>query len=325
MCVPRIYEQPSMSFSHFEKAMIVLRPREEWSSAVAAEVQARYDAFGAAQTSERSRTSQKEHGVRQQHEMRNFVFMPNVGYTNTTAFVSYFRVSELEYCMLEDLGAFRVPTEAETRSLKSEYLGQDYPLSPKAKEFAHARIALFGTGDFSRTTVLDMKSLVGAKGGAFYVFYKQYYLPAVNLCGRQEAPRLHSDMTRLGLRLYAEAQAAEAAAAAADAEAADAEAAKAEAAAAAGKPGAPTPEMFGVRRNPAPSYIIPPYKLPYDAQLWRRRGPRLRESPGKFSGPPAPERFACAPTPALLGVRKNPTPTPPYTIARRPLEPHRPL
>ena len=38
-----MYEQQSMSFSHLEKALILLRTREQWSRAVAAAVQARYE------------------------------------------------------------------------------------------------------------------------------------------------------------------------------------------------------------------------------------------------------------------------------------------
>jgi hypothetical protein len=261
-----------MSFSHLEKALILLRDRGQWSRAVAVAVQARYD---------RHDRPELPAAPEPPRDLRNFVFLADFapGYTNTAAFVSYFKLTELEYCLLHDLGAMRPPTEAETTRLKAEYLGRVYPLSAAAQDFARARVAVFGAGDFSRTTVLDMRSLVHSNGRAYFVFYRHYYLPALQLCGRQEAPELHADMLRLGERLMAEAQAAEAQA--------RAEAQAAQASASAERPREPSPPAGSTHTHHAHS----------------------SESSGH-------ERFACPPTPALLGVRKN---LGPYTIPPSPL------
>jgi hypothetical protein len=130
---------------------------------------------------------------------------------------------------------------------------------------------VFGAGDFSRTTVLDMRSLVHSNGRAYFVFYLHYYLPALQLCGRQEAPELHADMLRLGDHLMAEAQAAEARAQAAQASA-SAECPREPSPPAASThthhthsshdrfPCPPTPALLGVRKNLGP-YTIPPSPL----------------------------------------------------------------
>jgi hypothetical protein len=145
--------------------------------------------------------------------MRNFVFIADFrkDYNNTTAFVSFFKLTELEYCLLHNLGAMRPPTEAEQVRLRSEYKGSVYPLSPAAQDFARNRVTLFGDGNFSRTTVLDMRRL--GNGRAYFVFYRHYYLPALQLCGRTEAPQLHEAMNCLGNVLQLQARGNEARAA----------------------------------------------------------------------------------------------------------------
>ena len=148
-----------MSFSHLEKGLILLRDLCQWSCAVAVAVQARYDRH------DRPDPNQAPEPPR---DLRNFVFIADFapGYANTTVFVSYFKLTELEYCLLHDLGDMRPPTAAEQTRLKSEYLGSVYPLSSAAQDFARARVAVFGTGDFSRTTVLDAVGAGGGAGGA---------------------------------------------------------------------------------------------------------------------------------------------------------------
>jgi hypothetical protein len=192
-----------MSFSHLEKNLLIMRTKQQWSVAVRAAVQTRYDRHHRPEL-----TAEPE----PEHHMRNFVFIANFdpGYTNTTVFVSFFKLTELEYCLLHDLGDMRPPTEAEKTRLKSEYLGHVYALSSEAKQFLRARVALFGVSDFSRTTVLDMKSLVHDSSRAYFVFYRKYYLQALHMCGRSEARELHEAMDRLGDRLLEEARAAEA-------------------------------------------------------------------------------------------------------------------
>jgi hypothetical protein len=261
-----------MSFSHLEKALILLRDRGQWSRAVAVAVQARYD---------RHDRPDPHQAPEPPRDLRNFVFIADFapGYTNTTAFVSYFKLTELEYCLLHDLGAMRPPIEAEQTRLKTEYLGRVYPLSTATQDFARARVAVFGAGDFSRTTVLDMRSLVHSNGRAYFVFYRHYYLPALQLCGRQEAPELHADMLRLGERLMAEAQA-------------NAEAQAAQASTSAERPREPSPPAATTHTHTQHS---------------------THDTHHAHSGH---DRFPCPPTPALLGVRKN---LGPYTIPPSPL------
>jgi hypothetical protein len=248
-----------MSFSHLEKALILLRDAGQWSRAVAAVVQARYD---------RHDRPELPAAPEPPRDLRNFVFVADFapGYTNTTAFVSYFKLTELEYCLLHELGAMRPPTEAEKTRLKAEYLGHAYALTEQAKAFMRARVAVFGAGNFSRTTVLDMRSLVHGNGRAYFVFYRHYYLPALQLCGRQEAPELHEDMLRLGERLMAEAQA-------------NAEAQAAQASTRAERPREPSPPAATTHTQ---------HHTQHTHHTHNRH-----------------DRFPCPPTPALLGVRKN--------------------
>jgi hypothetical protein len=77
-----------MSFSHLEKALILLRDRGQWSRAVAAAVQARYDRH--------DRPDIALQAPEPPRDLRNFVFLADFapGYTNTTAFVSYFKLTD---------------------------------------------------------------------------------------------------------------------------------------------------------------------------------------------------------------------------------------
>jgi hypothetical protein len=86
-----------MSFSHLEKSLILLRDSGQWSRDVAAVVQALYD---------RHDRQEPNESPEPQRDMRNFVFLADFapGYTNTAVLVSYFKLSELEYCLLHDLG-----------------------------------------------------------------------------------------------------------------------------------------------------------------------------------------------------------------------------
>jgi hypothetical protein len=85
-----------MSFSHLEKSFILLRDSRQWSSDVAVAVQARYDRH------DRPDPNNEPQSPEPQRDKRNFVFIADFapGYTNTTAFVSYFKLTELEYCLL---------------------------------------------------------------------------------------------------------------------------------------------------------------------------------------------------------------------------------
>jgi hypothetical protein len=103
------------------------------------------------------------------------------------------------------------------------------------------------------------------------VFYRHYYLPALQLCGRQEAPELHEDMLRLGERLMAEARAAEAqlqaAAQAAQAEQA-AQAAQAEAQAA-------QPSRAEATSSARPSEPRPPAETHHTQHHIRKKQPKF--------------------------------------------------
>jgi hypothetical protein len=239
-----------MSFSQLEKSLILLRGRHEWSRAVAVAVQARFDRHGRPELFTEPES---------ERHMRNFVFIADYrkDYYNTTAFVSFFKLTELEYCLLHDLEAIRSPTESEKIRLRREYQGSIYPLSPAAQEFARDREALFG--DFSRTTVLDMRCLGPQR--AYFTFYRLYYLPALQLCGRKQAPQLHEAMNRLGNVL--ELQARENEARTARAQVTEPCMSR--------HPGnttpcefacRPTPALLGVHKNYTP-YTDPPTPLPY--------------------------------------------------------------
>jgi hypothetical protein len=85
-----------MSFSHLEKSFILLRDSRQWSRDVAVAVQARYDRH------DRPDPNNEPQSPEPHRDKRNFVFIADFapGYTNTTAFVSYFKLTELEYCLL---------------------------------------------------------------------------------------------------------------------------------------------------------------------------------------------------------------------------------
>jgi hypothetical protein len=229
-------------FSHLEKALILLRPREAWGPEVAAAVKDRYALA--------VRNFETGHADKLPDiHLQNFVFSLNTMYTfsfDTTAFVKQFYLSNLEYTMLLKLKAIRDPTEQEKNFMHEEYSGQLYELSEKAQAFTHNNISVFD--DFSTTKILDMTQL-GQEyddGRAQFIFYKQYYLPALNICGRSETENLHAEMMSLEQKLRAESLKAEAAMKAEEAVKIF--------------PCCPTPELLGVRINRFP-YTNPPKPL----------------------------------------------------------------
>jgi hypothetical protein len=195
-----------MSFavlSNMELALILLCDEMNWSQAV-------HDAV-------KKRQETAELGYKMV-ELRNFVFIADFApgskaYTNTTAFVDRFELTELMYLLLFDLGDIRRPTDDEKTRLKNEYDDSDYQLSPEAKAFRILKVFVFC--DFSKTSVLDMGKLVHLLyGGAYFVFYKQYYQHFLKECGRKEAPGLSADTFWLYERLMWEQAAAQSKAAA---------------------------------------------------------------------------------------------------------------
>jgi hypothetical protein len=187
--------------------------------------------------------------------------------------------------------------------LKIEYLGRVYPLSSEAKDFARAREGVFGDGDFSRTTVLDMRSLVHGNGRAYFVFYKHYYLQALHLCGRQEAPQLHEDMLRLGDRLMAEARAGRR---------------RRQRRRRGHFRALLVQRRWAYRSSPRPPTRFH-LRLGANDQVQRQQASRSRASLARLpqhhtqhhTNSAKHDQFPCPPTPALLGVRKNHGP---YTI-----------
>ena len=238
-------------FSHLEKALILLRTREEWGDEVAEAVKERY-----AWAVKKFETGNAD--KLQLHEilLQNFVFSLNkmdLYSFDTTAFVKQFYLSRLEYTMLLKLTAIRDPTEQEKNFMHEEYSGQLYPLSEKAEKFAQNNTSVFK--DFSTTKILDMTQLCKEvdQGRAQFIFYKQYYLAALNICGRSETEDLHEEMKSLEQNLRAESLKAEAAMQAKEAAMQAKEAAQI-------FPCCPTPELLGVRINRFP-YTDPPKPL----------------------------------------------------------------
>ena len=226
-------------FSHLEKALILLRPRDQWGEEVANAVKDRY-----AWAVRNFETGNAHKLQLYEIPLQNFVFSLNKMHKyrfDTTAFVKQFSLSKLEYTMLLKLEAIRDPTRQEKNFMQQEYSGQLYDLNDQAQEFTRTNISVFN--NFSTTKILDMTKL-GKKldeGRAQFIFYKQYYLAALNICGRSETEDLHTEMMDLEKHLRAESLKAEAAMKL-----------KAEAAMQAEEAAqifacCPTPELFGVR------------------------------------------------------------------------------
>jgi hypothetical protein len=138
------------------------------------------------------------------------------------------------------LEAIRDPTQQEKNFMQQEYSGHLYDLNEKAQEFTRTNISVFN--NFSTTKILDMTKL-GKKidgGRAQFIFYKQYYLAALNICGRLETEDLHTEMMDLEKNLRDESLKAEAAMKLKAEAAMKAEAAQI-------FPCCPTPELLGVR------------------------------------------------------------------------------
>jgi hypothetical protein len=231
-------------FSHLEKALILLRPRDQWGEEVANAVKDRYAwAVRNLQTGNAQKLNLYE--IR----LENFVFSLNKMHLfdyDTTAFVKQFYLSKLEYTMLLKLEAIRDLTPEEKNFMQAEYSGQLYDLDEKAQEFMRNNESVFN--DFSTTKILDMTQLGKEcdEGRAQFIFYKQYYLAALNICGRSETTDLHTEMMALEQILRAESLKAEAAMQAKKA--------------AQIFPCCPTPELLGVQINRFP-YTNPPKPL----------------------------------------------------------------
>ena len=228
-------------FSHLEKALILLRPRDQWGEEVANAVKDRY-----AWAVRNFETGHAHKLQLYEIPLQNFVFSLNKMHLysfDTTAFVKQFYLSNLEYTMLLKLEAIRDPTEEEKNFMQQEYSGLLYDLNEKAQEFRHNNKTVFN--DFSTTKILDMTKLGKERdeGRAQFIFYKQYYLAALSICGRSETKDLHTEMMALENNLRAESLKAEAAMQAAKA--------------AQIFPCCPTPELLGVRINRSP-YTNPP-------------------------------------------------------------------
>jgi hypothetical protein len=212
-----------MSFTHLEQALVLLKTYDAWSPQVASIVRQRFqipeDRIQAA-NDEELRTLVPE------VDLKNYVFMAeydmslNAHYLQdafssrenvkgNTAFVSFFRLTQLEHLMLKELNVIQKVYMRHT--LKREF--DNANLQPgKAKSFHEKYANLFG--DFSETNVVDMMQLAKRakerqvlNGGgqvdcsAFYIFYIQYYLEALKLCGRQETRQLHEAMKGLNHNL----------------------------------------------------------------------------------------------------------------------------
>lgn len=212
-----------MSFTHLEQALVLLKRYDAWSPQVASIVRQRFqipEELIQAANDEELRTFVPE------VDLKNYVFMAeydmslNAHYfqdvlatgeivTGKTAFVSFFRLTQLEYIMLQELKVIRKLHRI--RTVKDEF--DEIRLQPGEAKLFHERYSnLFG--DFSETTVVDMKQLAErAKErkllnlerqvdcSAFYIFYIQYYLEALKLCGRQETQQLHQAMRGLSHNL----------------------------------------------------------------------------------------------------------------------------
>jgi hypothetical protein len=100
-----------------------------------------------------------------------------------------------------------VQDTTEQKNLKNEFNDENLLRTKKAKWFHRNYANVFA--DFSKTTVVDMMQLANCakhqqlqRGGqvdcsAFYIFYIQYYLPALDLCGRNESKQLNRAMEGL--------------------------------------------------------------------------------------------------------------------------------
>jgi hypothetical protein len=208
-----------MSFTHLEQALVLLKRYDAWSSEVASMVRQRFqipEELIQAANDEELRTFVPE------VDLKNYVFMAeydmslNAHYfqdvlatreivKGKTAFVSFFRLTQLEYIMLQELKVIRKLHRI--RTVKEEF--DEARLQPDtAKSFYERYSNLFG--DFSETTVVDMKQLADRakerqlfnKEGqvdcsAFYIFYIQYYVEALKLCGRQNTQQLYQAMRGL--------------------------------------------------------------------------------------------------------------------------------
>jgi hypothetical protein len=177
-------------FTKLERGLLIMRQKHEWSTAVQAAVEAR-------------RAARRAGTVVPSKHLHNFVFFPDFapGYDNVTAFVPSFDLSELEYCLLQDLGAMRQSTENDKQRLQKEFTGKIYKLDIGAQSFVDSHKLVFD--DFSHTTVVHMKSLVHGSGTGYFWFYQDHYLPKLSQCRRSETCELHDDMKRLKDRLIA--------------------------------------------------------------------------------------------------------------------------
>jgi hypothetical protein len=215
-----------MSFTHLEQALVLLKTYDNWSAGVASMVRQRFEIpveliqEAAARDEEQMRTLVPE------VELENYVFLAeydmslNAHYlkdafltsenvNGETAFVNFFRLTQLEYVMLRELNVIRdVQDTTEQETLKNEFDNANLLRTEKARWFHGSYANVFE--NFSETTVVDMMQLARCakthqqlqEGGqvdcsAFYIFYKQYYLPALNLCGRNESKQLNLAMKGL--------------------------------------------------------------------------------------------------------------------------------
>jgi hypothetical protein len=218
-----------MSFTHLEQALVLLKRYDKWSAEVASIIRQRFQIpeglieQAAAGDEEQLRTLVPE------VELKNYVFLANydmslnahyfkdafltpVNVKGETAFVNFFRLTQLEYLMLRELKVIRdVQDRTEQKTLKNEFEGENLQLTEKAQRFHRHHANLFA--DFSNTTVVDMQQLAKQAKlqnlerhgqvdcSAFYIFYIQYYLPGLDLCGRNESQQLNRAMKGLSHNL----------------------------------------------------------------------------------------------------------------------------
>ena len=164
-----------MSFTHLEQALVLLQTYDKWSAEVASMVRQRFQIpeelieQAAAGDEEQMRTLVPE------VELKNYVFLAeydmslNAHYlkdafltsenvNGETAFVNFFRLTQLEYVMLRELNDIRdVQDTTEQKNLENEFNDENLLRTKKAKWFHRNYANVFA--NFSKTTVVDMMEL----------------------------------------------------------------------------------------------------------------------------------------------------------------------